>query len=50
MQVFNIVDPIITIAAGMSVQSPFTRTTYNTNPEILKGGTFKLLKSYSYEV
>ncbi|GAA5796705.1 hypothetical protein HPULCUR_002080 [Helicostylum pulchrum] len=34
--VFNIVDPIITIAAGMSVQSPFTRVTHSTNPEILK--------------
>ncbi|KAI7892264.1 P-loop containing nucleoside triphosphate hydrolase protein [Mucor mucedo] len=34
--VFNIVDPVITIAAGMSVQSPFTRVTYNTNPEVLK--------------
>ncbi|GAA5815536.1 hypothetical protein MFLAVUS_009048 [Mucor flavus] len=34
--VFNIVGPIITIAAGMSVQSPFSRVTHNTNPEILK--------------
>ncbi|KAG2228952.1 hypothetical protein INT48_008020 [Thamnidium elegans] len=34
--VFNIVDPTITIAAGMSVQSPFTRVTHSTNPEVLK--------------
>ncbi|KAF1807654.1 putative ATP-dependent RNA helicase DHX34 [Mucor lusitanicus] len=34
--VFNIVDPILTIAAGMSVQSPFTRVTLNTNREYLK--------------
>ncbi|CEP10178.1 hypothetical protein [Parasitella parasitica] len=34
--VFNIVDPILTIAAGMSVQSPFTRVTQNTNREYLK--------------
>ncbi|KAL9551091.1 hypothetical protein MBANPS3_004422 [Mucor bainieri] len=34
--VFNIVDPILTIAAGMSVQSPFTRVTPNTNREFLK--------------
>ncbi|EPB90295.1 hypothetical protein HMPREF1544_02820 [Mucor circinelloides 1006PhL] len=26
---FNIVDPILTIAAGMSVQSPFTRSTHS---------------------
>jgi hypothetical protein len=30
------VDPIITIAAGMSVQSPFTRPSYNASSEILK--------------
>ncbi|GAN03267.1 ATP-dependent RNA helicase DHX34 isoform X5 [Mucor ambiguus] len=34
--VFNIVDPILTIAAGMSVQSPFIRVTLNTNREYLK--------------
>ncbi|KAI8642814.1 P-loop containing nucleoside triphosphate hydrolase protein [Parasitella parasitica] len=34
--VFNIVDPILTIAANMSVQSPFTRVTQNTNREYLK--------------
>ncbi|CAO3703181.1 unnamed protein product [Rhizopus stolonifer] len=33
--VYNMVDPIITIAAGMSVQSPFTRTN-NRNAEMLQ--------------
>lgn len=33
---FNIVDPIITIAAGMSVQSPFSRVTNKTSSNILK--------------
>ncbi|ORE07685.1 P-loop containing nucleoside triphosphate hydrolase protein [Rhizopus microsporus var. microsporus] len=34
--VFNVIDPIVTIAAGMSVQSPFVRITSNRNPEIIK--------------
>ncbi|KAI9484179.1 MAG: putative ATP-dependent RNA helicase DHX34-like protein [Benjaminiella poitrasii] len=34
--VFNIIDPILTIAAGMSVQSPFTRITRYSNREYLK--------------
>ncbi|KAG0168835.1 DEAH (Asp-Glu-Ala-His) box polypeptide 34 [Apophysomyces sp. BC1015] len=34
--VFNIVDPVITIAAGMSVQSPFARVSPNTSTNILQ--------------
>jgi HrpA-like RNA helicase len=34
--VFNLVEPIITIAAAMSVQSPFTRMSHNENIDITK--------------
>ncbi|KAI8988337.1 P-loop containing nucleoside triphosphate hydrolase protein [Mycotypha africana] len=34
--VFNIVDPILTIAASMSVQSPFTRVTQFSNRDYLQ--------------
>ncbi|KAI8083313.1 P-loop containing nucleoside triphosphate hydrolase protein [Gilbertella persicaria] len=34
--VFNIIDPILTIAAGMSLQSPFARTTPSSNREHLQ--------------
>ncbi|KAI8384738.1 P-loop containing nucleoside triphosphate hydrolase protein [Radiomyces spectabilis] len=34
--IFNVIDPVITIAAGMSVQSPFTRIAPNSNPRILE--------------
>ncbi|RUP46209.1 helicase associated domain-containing protein [Jimgerdemannia flammicorona] len=34
--IFELVDPILTIAAGMSVQSPFMRLPLNAKPEIVK--------------
>ncbi|KAI7851751.1 P-loop containing nucleoside triphosphate hydrolase protein [Circinella umbellata] len=34
--VFNLVDPIITIAASMSVQSPFSRLSLDSHSDILK--------------
>ncbi|OBZ82768.1 putative ATP-dependent RNA helicase DHX34 [Choanephora cucurbitarum] len=35
-KVFDVIDPILTIAAGMSLQSPFSRITQNSNREHLE--------------